>query len=400
MIRQTSKAVITGMGCLSGAGDTLEDNLASLFNAVCNFTAPQRFSTDHVHPYPVFEVQKKGGDPNLPVDPLLSRTCFLMLAAAQEAIFQSGLCKNHFLNKRIGICIGTSVGSTPNAIDFYDDFRSLRSPELGPVHRFLSSNPAACLAREYGTNGPVQTVVNTCSSGTDAIGIASSWISQGLCDVVLAGGADELSRVSYNGFASLMILDPECSKPFDKRRAGLNLGEGAGIMVLESVNMARENGHRVLGKILGYGSACDGYHLVSPHPGGRGLKTAIDQALGFSKTDKQEICFVNAHGTGTLENDRVESIVLADALAGVPFFSTKGCTGHTLGAAGAIEAIYTLACLNKQQIPPSAGFATPALDTPASPVSEALAIEGSIGISQSLAFGGNNSVLVIEGRKN
>ena len=385
------------MGCLSGAGDTLKDNMTSLFDTVSNFAAPKRFSTDHVHPYPVFEVQKDMA--SQPADPLLTRTCHLMLAAAREAISQAGLCVNDFLNKRVGICIGTSVGSTPNAIEFYDDFRSCRSPGLEPVHRFLSSNPAACLARVYGTNGPVQTIVNTCSSGTDAIGIASSWIAQGQCDIVLAGGADELSRVSYNGFASLMILDTECSKPFDKNRAGLNLGEGAGIMVLESINVARENDHKVLGKILGYGSACDGYHLVSPQPYGNGLKKAIDQALGFSNIKKNDITFVNAHGTGTRENDRVESIVLADTLPGIPFFSTKGCTGHTLGAAGAIEAIYTLACLNKQQIPPSAGFTIPALDMPASPVSEILSINGSIGISQSLAFGGNNSVLVIEGRQ-
>ena len=386
------------MGCLSGAGDTLEDNMTSLFDAVSNFTAPKRFSTDHVHPYPVFEVQKKMD--RQPGAPLLNRTCHLMLAAAREAISQSGLCANDFRNKRIGVCIGTSVGSTPNAIDFYDDFRSFRCPGLGPVHRFLSSNPAACLARVYGLNGPVQTIVNTCSSGTDAIGVASSWIAQGQCDIVLAGGADELSKVSYNGFASLMIMDPECLRPFDETRAGLNLGEGAGIMVLESINTARKHNRKVLGKILGYGSACDGYHLVSPHPRGSGLKKAIDQALGFSKIEKQEITFVNAHGTGTRENDRVESIVLADRLPGIPFFSTKGCTGHTLGAAGAIEAVYTLACLNKQKIPPSAGFKTPAQDMPSSPISAAMALTGSIALSQSLAFGGNNSVLVIEGRQN
>ena len=385
------------MGCLSGAGDTLEDNMTSLFGAVSNFTALKRFSTDHVHPYPVFEVQKKMD--SQPRVPLLNRTCHLMLTAAREAISQSGLCANDFCNKRIGVCIGTSVGSTPNAINFYDDFRSFRSPGLGPAHRFLSSNPAACLARAYGLNGPVQTVVNTCSSGTDAIGVASSWITQGQCDIVLAGGADELSKVSYNGFASLMIMDPECLRPFDETRAGLNIGEGAGIMVLESIDTAKKHNRRFLGKILGYGSACDGYHLVSPHPKGNGLKKAIDQALGFSKIKKKQITFVNAHGTGTRENDRVESIVLADKLPGIPFFSTKGCTGHTLGAAGAIEAIYTLACLNKQKIPPSAGFKTPAQDMPSSPISTATDLTGSIALSQSLAFGGNNSVLVIEGRQ-
>lgn len=384
------------MGCLSAAGNTLEGNIASLFNASPNPVSPAGFTTDHIQTFPVFEVRDKQGLLNPASDPGLSRTCHLILWAAQEAVFQAGLTKDDFADKRVGICVGTSVGSTPNTIKFYDDFRSGRSPGLGRVHRFLSSNPADCLAREYKVDGPVQTIVNTCSSGTDAIGVASSWIDQGICDIVLAGGADELSKVSYNGFASLMIMDTQPLRPFDRTRAGLNLGEGAGLVVLESASLAKERGRRILGGVLGYGSSCDGHHLVSPHPRGLGLKRAVEQALGLSRVGKGQISFVNAHGTGTRDNDRVESLVLAELFSGVPFFSTKGCTGHTLGAAGAIEAVYTIACLNKGKIPPSAGFSIPAEDTPSSPVSRATAVEGDIAISQSLAFGGNNAVLVFD----
>lgn len=386
------------MGCLSAAGATLAGNMASLFSKVRNFGPPERFTTDHAHRFPVFEVpgqvdetmDKAGGE--------LTRTTRLALAAAREAVDQSGLTREEFSSKRVGVCMGTSTGSSLNSIQFYDDFRSHRSPGLSPVRRYLNSNPAACIAKRYGLNGPVQTVVNACSSGTDALGVAASWIEQGLCDIAIAGGTDELSRVTYNGFISLMITDHEPSRPFDATRNGLNLGEGAGIMVLESKTHALAGGRVPLGSILGYGMACDGHHLVAPHPKGVGLKKALGHALAFSKVPREEIMFINAHGTGTRDNDRVESRVLADLLPGVPFGSTKGCTGHTLGAAGALEAAFTVACLNEHRMPPSTGFTEKEGGMPSSPVSTALAFKGNAAISQSLAFGGNNSVLVLEGK--
>lgn len=393
-MERQNKPVITGMGCLSAAGNGIKENLLSLHGKVRNHTLPTRFCTDHDHPYPVFEVQNNLSRPSIPT---LNRTCLLLLKAAQEAVSESSLKAGDFFKKKVGVCIGTSVGSTLNNIDFYDEFRSGRCPDLEPVHRYLSSNPAACLANEYKLSGPVQTVVNTCASGTDAIGIASSWIAAGLCDIALAGGADELSIFAYNGFASLQILDTEPSRPFDVTRNGLNLGEGAGLMVLESSAHARARKCKFLGRVLGHGTACDGHHLISPHPKGVGLKLAINQALEFGKVKKREIAFINAHGTGTRANDRVESMVLDEMLTETPFFSTKGCTGHTLGAAGAIEAVFTIACLNQKKIPPSLGFTTPAGDTPGQPIKDSMEIHGNIALSQSLAFGGNNAVLIFEG---
>lgn len=398
MIKPARKTVITGIGCVSGAGATLPDNMDSLFNGVRNLGPPERFTTDHVNKYPVFEVPGEMEDPAWEAGPGLTRTTRLALGAARQAVAQSGLCPTDFSGTRTGVCLGTSTGSSLNSIQFYDEFRSRRSPNLLPVRRYLNSNPAACLSRQYRLNGPVQTVVNACSSGTDALGIASTWIEQGVCDIVIAGGADELTRVTYNGFISLMITDHEPSRPFDGTRNGLNLGEGAGIMVLESEQHALANGRIPLGSILGYGMACDAHHLVAPHPAGLGLRKALDHALTFSRVPREEIAFVNAHGTGTRDNDRVESRVLADLLPGVPFGSTKGCTGHTLAAAGALEAAFSVACLNEQRMPPSTGFKESSEEMASSPVSKAMDLKGNVAVSQSLAFGGNNSVLVLEGK--
>jgi 3-oxoacyl-[acyl-carrier-protein] synthase II len=267
---------------------------------------------------------------------------------------------------------------------------------MAPVVRFLNSNPSQVIARSLKVAGPCQTVVNACSSGTDAIGIGASWVRAGLCDIVIAGGADELCRVTYNGFISLMITDDNPCRPFDRRRRGLNLGEGAAVLVLESEKLARRRKHPPQAVLLGYGSAGDAYHLTAPHPQGRGLKRAIFSALEQSGLLAGYIAFINAHGTGTPDNDRVESNVLHELFPGVPFYSTKGCTGHTLGAAGAIEAAFTIASLNIGVVPPSAGFEERDPELPAHPIEKKTAVRGRVALSQSLAFGGTNAVLIFD----
>ncbi len=245
-----------------------------------------------------------------------------------------------------------------NNEQFCRDYRAGLDPDLEPIERILRSNPAAVIAREFELTGPCQTVVNACASGTDAVGLAASWIRGGICDLAIAGGADELGRITYNGFISLMISDDSPCKPFDRNRKGLNLGEGAAMLVLESEEVRKKRGSHARSYLLGYGSACDAHHLTAPKPDGEGLRAAIAEALSCCGTPAESVSFVNAHGTGTPDNDRVESRVLADLLPGVPFISTKGYTGHTLGAAGAIEAVFTIACLERGMIPGSAGFTT------------------------------------------
>jgi len=266
---------------------------------------------------------------------------------------------------------------------------------MAPLERILRSNPAAVIAREFGFSGPSQTIVNACSSGTDAVGLAASWIRSGICDVALAGGADELGRITYIGFIALLIADESPCKPFDLNRKGLNLGEAGAMMVLESEQVRSMRNKRARSYVLGYGSACDAYHLTAPRPDGAGLKSAISEALSCNNIDPASIAFVNAHGTGTPENDRVETRVLAGLLPGVPFLSTKGYTGHTLGAAGAIEAVFTIACLERGEIPANIGFTTPDPELGGTPVTENTTISGTVALSESLAFGGNNSVILL-----
>ncbi len=204
-----------------------------------------------------------------------------------------------------------------------------------------------------------------------------------------------MHRVTYNGFISLMITDEGHCRPFDRDRKGLNLGEGAAMMILESEKMRRKRGKSARAFVRGYGSGCDAYHLTAPRPDGSGLKQAISEAMETSGAEVSDIAFINAHGTGTEDNDRVESHVLGSLFPAGPFLSTKGCTGHALGAAGAIEAAFTAACLERGRIPASAGFENRDPDLPCAPVREPMRVTGDMAVSQSLAFGGNNAVLVI-----
>ncbi len=385
---------ITGVGCICAPGNNLAECMESLFRGERKPGPPLRFTTGHPVTYPVFNVQDDLGSLETIKEPDITRTGRLGLKAALEAVECAGLDRQQLRSKRVGVCMGTTLGCVMNNVDFYRTYLKDRDPDLDAISVYLRSNPSSVIAREFELAGPCQTVTNACSSSTDAIGIGAMWIRSGLCDIVLAGGADELSHVACNGFISLMIADSEPCKPFDRDRRGLNLGEGAAILVLESESSKKERGAKGRAFVLGYGASCDAYHLTAPHPDGKGLKRAVGEALASSGLAAPDVAFINAHGTGTLDNDRVESRVLFDMLPGIPFLSTKGYTGHTLGAAGAIEAAFTVACLEKGEIPASIGFTTPDPELLVTPVVNRMSIPGNVAISESLAFGGHNGVLV------
>jgi len=390
-----SPAAITGIGCICAAGRDLPAAMCSMAAARRSPQPPARFSTGHPKRYPVFGVPDDFIPPDLLGREDLLLTTRFALAATRQALADAGWDPGALRKLRVGVCLGTTVGSALNIEDFYREYRTGGNPDLETIERFLRSNPAAAVSREFGLDGPVQTVVNACSSGTDAIGIAASWLRAGSCDVALAGGADELCRIIYNGFISLMITDDRPCRPFDRERRGLNLGEGAAVLVLERTSAAASRGARARANVLGYGSACDAHHLTAPHPEGRGLRKAFAEALATAGVAPREVAFINAHGTGTPDNDRVEGRVIHDLFPETPFVSTKGYTGHTLGAAGAIEAAFTVGCLEAGRLPASGGFATVDPDIHATPAAAELDIHGGIAISDSLAFGGNNAVLVI-----
>jgi len=390
-MKPVEPVAIAGIGCICSAGLVLNECMDFLYKGKRNPAPPVNFPTKLT--FPVFEVLEDFFQSSLFEEKNVLRTCKLALTATLEAISDAGFDREIFKTKRVGACIGTNVGCSMHDESFSNDSNT---PFITPVYRFLFSNPTSSIASEFGITGPLQTVVNACSSGNDALGLAASWIRSGICDVVIAGGTDEMYQITYTGFKSLLINDDSPCKPFDVNRNGLNLGEGAAVFILVSEEIEKEMKKNPRGYILGYGAATDAFHHTKTRPDGKGLKLAIDEAMETSGTTPLDIAFINAHGTGTLDNDLVESRVLYEMFPGVPFFSTKGYTGHTLGAAGAIEAAFTIACLEKGRIPANVGFTTADPEMPpAYPVQQNSTINGNKALSETLAFGGNNSVLIL-----
>ncbi len=385
---------ITGLGCISACGLSVSENMDTLFGEPVQPMLPRRFPCGHEKEYPVFALQERFFEKYPSKSELLDTACYAEVAAL-EAIADSGVTLEELQGLRVGVCLGTTVGASLNCLESYREHRHSGASDFSQIDRFLNSNPAAYLVSRLRLTGPVQTVVNACSSGTDAIGIGAAWIRQGLCDVVLAGGADELTPVTYNGFISLQIVSTSPCMPFDRDRSGLTLGEGAGVLLLESDERVQSRGSSLRGKIHGYGTCADAYHLTAPKPDGAGLRSAIAVAMKQAGLSVSDIGFVNVHGTATANNDVAEAGVLTDVLPGVPLSATKGYTGHTLGAAGAIEAVYTLECLRLQKVPASQGFSCPDSALGVSPVTELASLQAEYSLSQSLAFGGNNSALVL-----
>jgi 3-oxoacyl-[acyl-carrier-protein] synthase-1/3-oxoacyl-[acyl-carrier-protein] synthase II len=327
-----------------------------------------------------------------------SRTTALAFAAAREALFSAGYTDAALPeHMRMGIVVGTSVGASLDFFAYYKAFAAGENPPLAEMEAYLEANPAIALGKLLHCSGPAQCVTNACSSGADAIGIGAGWIRSGLCDLVLAGGADALSFITYAGFSSLRLPSSSACRPFDARRKGLTLGEGAGFMLLESEHSRTRRSRPARAFVAGYGTATDAYHVTAPHPEGRGLAMAVDQAFAQAGAAWNDIAFINAHGTATMANDSAEGAFFSRHCPSVPFIATKGAMGHTLGAAGAIEAVLTAAHLADGALHPSPAFqeADPAIG--ASPVRETTHVKGAFALSQSLAFGGNNSVLLIAG---
>ncbi|HUT23780.1 MAG TPA: beta-ketoacyl-[acyl-carrier-protein] synthase family protein [Sumerlaeia bacterium] len=399
-------ALVTGLGCLCAAGGCLDAAMQTLYEGRRAPKPPRRIPLDLDKEYPVFEIESdleaetreitgSGDFGGMRLDSDPSRTSRLALAAAVEACRDAGLDLEALRSLRVGVAMGTTVGCTLNNEPFYRAWRAGEKPGLEAVDRFLANNPALFLARVLGLDGPVATVANACSSGADAVGLAKSWIETGACEVAIAGGGDELSRVTCLGFISLMIASTQPCRPFDVRRDGLNLGEGAGAMILETTKTATKRRANARACVLGYACRADAHHPTAPHPDGKGLRRAIGQALAQARREAREIALVNAHGTSTPENDRVEGRVLADLLPpDTPVVSTKAYTGHTLGAAGAIEAVFAVRALEDGKVPATAGFENPDPDCAITPTSRVTKTGGDLALSNSLAFGGNNSVLL------
>lgn len=393
-------AAITGLGCLCAAGVTPEAIMDRLYTDGC-LPVPARCLGPEALPYPMFAVDEAlfpDGRRHSAAD-----TLALARYAAREALTSAGLDADpawEAQRGRTGLILGTTSGSSLHFLSGYAASRREMPPPTPDDRKdYFISNPALALGAELGAGGPLLTVANACTSGADAVGLGLDLIRQGQCDCVLCGGAEALSLVPHTGFARLMIYDPEPCRPFDRTRRGLNLGEAAAVFVLESEEHARQRGATVLGRVAGYGSASDAYHFTAPHPDGRGLVAAIGRTLEESGLRPCDLAFVNAHGTGTLENDKVEGGVLQRLLPGTPVWASKGSTGHTLGAAGALEAALCLLALRRGRIPASQGFAVPDPTIGLCPTREIQTTSTPWALSTSLGFGGGNAALALQGER-
>ncbi|MEO8055470.1 MAG: beta-ketoacyl-[acyl-carrier-protein] synthase family protein [Acidobacteriota bacterium] len=317
----------------------------------------------------------------VPADPageISDRTERLGLAAAAEAMGPLAA-----LGPFGGVAVGTTLA--------------------GREGRVSPGALAALLARRHGARGPVATVSTACASGTAAIGLGAGWIREGRARCVLAGGADALSPFAFSGFDALRALSPTAARPFDAGRDGLSLGEGAAFLLLEDEEEALRRGARVLARVTGYGSAADAFHMTRPDPAGSGLARAAAAALADAGRTAADVGFVSAHGTGTVFNDAMEEAALAHLLGpragSVPVHGLKGAIGHTLGAAGALEAVLCVLVLGAEDVPPTAGHraarpGSPLFVVSAAPYRPERRVD--VALSTSAAFSGTDAALVLE----
>ncbi|ARZ65792.1 3-oxoacyl-ACP synthase [Streptomyces albireticuli] len=327
------------------------------------------------------------------------------LVAAREAVADAGLDPATWDGGRVGVVLGCADGGP---ITVEEQHRVLLgegparvSPLLLP--RQLPNMLAGQAALEFGARGPNLVVATACASGASAVGTARDLLALDRCDIVLTGGSEAmLTPLVMAGFAQMGALsqreeDPQgASRPFDAGRDGFVAGEGAGILVLERAADARARGARVRGRIVGYGASADAHHLTSPHPEGRGLEAAIRAALADAGLSPGEVGHVNAHGTSTPLNDLAEARVIHRVLTGRPLVtSTKGVTGHLLGAAGAVEAVFAVLTAEQRLVPPTANLTSldPRMDIDVA--SRPTPAPGGVILSNSSGFGGQNAVLVL-----
>lgn len=392
---------ITGMGIISALGNNLAENIAALRADRSGIALPQFLETIHRHAFVTGEVKLSNRDlaqqTGQPADKLISRTALLGLHAAKEAVNNAGLEEQEF--RRCRLINGTSVGGMDVSERYY---LSLKKGSLnGKVGEVFSGHDCGAstefMADALGIKGNISTISTACSSSANAIMQAGRLIKAGLADCVIAGGTDALSLFTLNGFNALKILDPEWCKPFDINRKGLNLGEGAAYLVLESEEHAQNRKASVLAKLIGYGNANDAYHQTASSPEGKGAYLAMHKAIGMAQEPGLQIDYINAHGTGTHNNDLSESMALKEMFGeAVPAYSsTKSFTGHTLGAAGAIEAVFSVSAIQQNLKYRNCNLSQPMDVLAVNPLSS-LKMNATVNhvLSNSFGFGGNCTSLL------
>ncbi|PZX91987.1 beta-ketoacyl-[acyl-carrier-protein] synthase family protein [Flavobacterium aquariorum] len=389
---------ITGMGIISSIGNSVEENYNALRNSQIGITTIENIATVHVDVIKVGEIKKTNQELieelQLGKDNNFSRTAMLGTIAAKQAVKNAGITSiNEY---RTGLISATSVGGMDMTERYYHEY--FDNPE---VVKYISSHNAGDntekIASELGLKGMVTTISTACSSAANAIMLGARLIKSGKLDRVIVGGTDALSKFTINGFKTLMILSDGYNKPFDNDRNGLNLGEAAAYLVLESEELVKKENKKVLARVSGYGNANDAFHQTASSENGDGAFLAMEKAFKIAKLQPEQIDYINVHGTATPNNDLSEGRAIARLFgeSKVPdFSSTKPFTGHTLAAAAAIEAVYSVLAIQNNVVFPNLNFKTPMEEFNLLPQTTLKHKNIEHVLSNSFGFGGNCSTLI------
>jgi len=405
-----NRVVVTGMGVISPIGNNLTDFWESLKIGKNGISNISYFDTEK------FDV-KIAGECNLDLDlhfnrkelNKLDRFSIYAIVAANQAIQQSCLLESNVDKDRVGVIVGSGIGGIATFENQHK--KLLKNPRfVSPffIPSMISDIAPGHISIKYGFRGPNYSVVSACATSNHAFGDAFKMIQSGLADVIIAGGCEAaITEMSIAGFSNMKALSKNndinsASRPFDKRRDGFVMGEGAGILVLESYEHAQKRKANILSEIAGYGASGDAFHITSPDPEGKGAKLAILNALKDAKIKEDDIQYINAHGTSTPYNDKVESKVIKEVFKNnyknIFVNSTKSMTGHLLGAAGGIEAVATILSMKNNFLHPTINYTNPDPDCTLNYIpNKGISAKVNYALSNNFGFGGHNSVIVFKG---
>jgi 3-oxoacyl-(acyl-carrier-protein) synthase len=397
----SSSIYVAGVGVISAIGNNVAEHLAAFEREDAGMGEITMLNTIHRNGLPVAEVKLDNNEllsmTGLPAE--ASRTALLSLVAAKEALADATI--PGFENLRTGFVSANSVGGMDKSEGFFVDFLADNSKgKLRNVFDHECGSKTEIVADKLGISDYMTTISTACSSSANAIFFGARLIKNDVLDVVIAGGTDSLTKFTLNGFNTLMILDKQFCKPFDEYREGLNLGEGAGYLVLVSEKVAKMLGKPPYCKLSGYNNSNDAYHQTASSPDGTGSYLAMKSALAKSGLNPSDIDYINLHGTGTPNNDSAEGTAVKRVFEPnfPPMSSTKSYTGHTLGASGGIEAVFSVLAIKHKIIYPNLRFETPMADLQLVPETKFLKDQDIRHVmSNSFGFGGNCTSLIFSG---
>ena len=406
---QKRRVVITGTGLVTPLGHNTPDSWAAIIAGKSGF-GPFTLVEPRDHEIKgLCEVKEFDAAEYIGRKEARRRDRFQQLAtiAANEALAQSGLTITDDNRQRIGVILGTGVGGVRTLVAQDHIMQEKGARRISPfaITMIMPNGASGMIAIDHGIQGPTHTVSTACASGNDAIGNAYHFIRAGLIDASLTGGTESiLANVALAGFeraGATSKKDGETPQPFDKNRDGLVVGEGAGVLMIESLESAQARGATILAELAGYGQTTDAYHITAPSEGGIGAARAIEIALADAGLLPTDVDYINAHGTATQLNDAGETAaikrVFGNEAYNVAISSTKSMTGHIMGATGAIETVFCTQAIQDQILPPTINYVTPDPDCDLDYVpNEARSGRVKVCLNNAFGFGGHNSVLVIK----